>query len=136
MDLSRADLKQSAIILFAHGSAIAPANEAVDRVAQELARRAGCRAIAAFLEKAQPDLAAAIAQVAGAGAIRVIIIPYFLTMGTHISKDLPELARAQQARFPGLQVLIASPMEGHPLLLDLLLDRMHSALVKADEAKF
>ena len=129
------DLNQSAIILFAHGSAVGPANAAVERVAQELSRRAGCPAHAAFLEKAQPDLAAAIAQAAGAGAIRVIIIPYFLTMGMHISKDLPELARQQQERFPGLQVLIASPMEGHPLLLELLVDRMRSALAAAGEAK-
>jgi len=135
MIASPTDLNQSAIILFAHGSAVGAANEAVDRVAQKLSRLAGCPAHTAFLEKAQPDLAAAIAQAAGAGAIRVIIIPYFLTMGTHISKDLPELARQQQARFPGLQVLIAPPMEGHPLLLDLLMDRMRSALAGADEAK-
>ena len=135
MSSNLTDLNQSALILFAHGSAIGPANAAVERVAQELSRRAGCPAHAAFLEKAQPDLAAAIAQAADAGAIRVIIIPYFLTMGTHISKDLPALAHQQQARCPGLKVLIASPMEGHPLLLDLLVDRMRSALAGADEAK-
>ena len=124
MNTSTSDSPGTAIILFAHGSALAPANEAVQRVAAQLAERAQCPVFAAFLERAQPDLAEAVMQAVGGGANRVIMIPYFLTMGTHISKDLPELARQQQARFPGLQVRIASPMEGHPLLLDLLMDRM------------
>lgn len=117
----------SALILFAHGSAIAAANEVVERVATQLAQRARRPAVAAFLEKAQPDLAGAIARLVEAGAKRVIIVPYFLTMGTHISRDLPELARQQQTVFPGLQVHIAAPMEGHPLLLDVLIERMNSA---------
>ncbi|MSO19532.1 MAG: cobalamin biosynthesis protein CbiX [Acidobacteria bacterium] len=115
------------IILFAHGSSVAEANEAVERVATELSARSRCPAIAAFLEKAHPDLASAIARAVGCGAFRVIIVPYFLTMGIHISKDLPELARQQQALFPGLDVKIALPMEGHPLLLEALLDRMTAA---------
>jgi sirohydrochlorin ferrochelatase len=116
----------SAILLFAHGSALAAANEVVERVAGQLASRAGCPAIAAFLEKAQPDFAEAIARLVGAGMKRVIIVPYFLTMGTHISRDLPELALLQQSRFPGLRIQIAAPMEGHPLLVDVLLDRMRA----------
>lgn len=115
------------VVLFAHGSAVASANAAVERLAEQLAVRAQCLVVAAFLEKAQPDLTAAVAQLTGGGVNRVIIIPYFLTMGTHIGQDLPELARREQQRFAGLQVEIAAPMEGHPFLLDVLLDRMGSA---------
>lgn len=123
-DLHAAD---SAILLFAHGSAVPSANEAVARLAGQLSARARLSARAAFLEKAQPDLSAAFAQLASAGVNRVIIIPYFLTMGTHISQDLPALVRREQERYPGLRVEIAAPMEGHPLLLDVLLDRMRTA---------
>ena len=121
----------TAIILFAHGSTVVPANEAVERVAAQLAARAQCPAMAAYLEKAQPDLAAAMATLVGAGTKRVIIVPYFLTMGAHISRDLPALARREQERFAGLRVEIAAPMEGHPLLLDVLLDRTRAAKTEA-----
>jgi sirohydrochlorin ferrochelatase len=125
--MSAASESPASIILFAHGSAVAAANRAVEQVAEQLSARAGCPVVAAFLEKAQPDLPAAVARLAGAGANRVIIVPYFLTMGIHISEDLPKLARHEQERFAGLRVDIAAPMEGHALLLDVLVDRMRQA---------
>ena len=121
------NLKNTAIILFAHGSQVSGANEEVQRVAVRLGERVNCPSTAAFLDQAPPDLTAAIAGLVARGINRVIIIPYFLTMGTHISRDLPALANRETERYQGLSVELAAPMEGHPQLLDILLDRMREA---------
>ena len=115
------------LILFAHGSKVPQANKAVMHLAGQIANRAGCPAIAAFLEIADPDLPVAMNRAAGLGAKRVIIVPYFLTLGVHMQRDLPEIIRRQQPLHPEVEFRIAQPLEGHPCLPDALLDRMREA---------
>src|ERR1041384_7183743 len=75
-------LLKTGIIVFAHGSRIEAANEAVRAVAAELARTAGYSNVeAAFLELGKPDLADAVANLAAVGVRRIIVAPYFLTLG-------------------------------------------------------
>jgi len=118
----------TAIIVFAHGSAVPEANTEVTRLAEEVARRAQCPARSAFLELAQPDLAAAVAEFVAAGARRIVVIPYFLTMGVHVRRDLPRLIAEQQARFPEVEVLVGQSLEGYPGMADVLLHRAQQAL--------
>jgi len=116
------------IILFAHGSSVAEANRQVAELAAEVGRRAGCQAACAFLDVTPPDLAAAVADAARNGARRVVVLPYFLTMGVHAKEDLPRLVAAQRARFPQLQILLGPSLESYPGMADVLLDRFRAAL--------
>ncbi len=120
--------QQTAIILFAHGSAVEEANRRVGALAGEIERRAGCPVSYAFLEIAKPDLAAAVADAAGTGARRIVVVPYFLTMGVHVSEDLPRLIERQRACFPGVEILAGQPLEGSPGMADLILERVREAL--------
>lgn len=118
----------TAIIVFAHGSAVPEANGEVARLAEEVARRAHCPARSAFLEQAQPDLAAAVAESVAAGARRIVVVPYFLTMGTHVRRDLPRLLAEQRARFPDVDFCAGQSLEGYPGMADVLLSRVQEAL--------
>ena len=83
---------KTAIIVFAHGSSVETANEAVRAVTREVAREGGFTLTeTAFLEMAQPDLPAAVAKMHAAGAERIVVIPYFLTLGIHLRRDLPRI---------------------------------------------
>ena len=80
------------IIVFAHGSRIEPANEAVRAVAADLARAGDYPIVeAAFLELGWPSLEEAADLLAAQGVERIAVIPYFLTPGTHLERDLPAL---------------------------------------------
>lgn len=115
------------IIVFAHGSRVEPANEAVRAVARELVRATGCEhTTAAFLELGRPDLVAAADQLAAAGVERVVVIPYFLTPGLHMERDLPRLVSAIVQKHKGLLVLVAAPLDGHPGLIGILAERFRS----------
>lgn len=112
------------IILFAHGSRVESANEAVRTVAADLARAGGYSHVhAAFLELGSPDVAGAVAELAAAGVTYVVIIPYFLTLGLHMERDLPRIVADISSRYPELQIRITPPLDGHPAMLQILLDR-------------
>ena len=73
-------------IVFAHGSSVESANEAVRTVTGQLRERAGYEAVeTAFLEGGRPDLAGAVKELSVRGVERIIVIPYFLTLGRHLS---------------------------------------------------
>jgi sirohydrochlorin ferrochelatase len=61
------------------------------------------------------------------GATRVVLVPYFLSDGVHVSRDL-SAARARLAeRFPAVEFRLAEPLGRHPLLLDVVDDRVREA---------
>ena len=115
------------IIVFAHGSRMESANEAVRKVAADLASAGGERVEAAFLELGQPDLEGAAARLVEAGVDSLTIIPYFLTMGLHMERDLPPLVERISNAYNGLPIAVTPPLDGHPALLQVLLDRSMSA---------
>jgi sirohydrochlorin ferrochelatase len=116
------------IIVFAHGSRIESANQAVRMAAAGLARAGGYDHVeAAFLELGQPDLEGAAARLADQGVKRIVVVPYFLTLGLHMERDLPVLIEKISHIHNGLQIAVTPPLDGHPALLQALLDRVRSA---------
>ena len=111
-------------IVFAHGSSVESANEAVRRVAADFASQLGNpQVVAAFLEGGKPDLDGAVDSLANNGATEILVLPYFLTLGMHLQRDLPRLVDAAAARHPGVHIRVAPPLDGHPRLTDILLER-------------
>ena len=118
------------LIVFAHGSRIESANEGVRAVARDLAKLGSFPHVQpAFLELGQPDLAGAVAALASQGAEKIVVLPYFLTLGLHLERDLPKLIAEVQQAHPRVQIRATPPLEGHPALLTALLDRARSALI-------
>lgn len=119
-----------ALVLFAHGSRIESANEGVRAVARDLAELGSFRYVEpAFLELGKPDLAGAVATLAYRGVRQIVVLPYFLTLGLHLERDLPQLIAGVQQAHPGLDIRVTPPLEGHPALVSALLDRAQAALV-------
>ena len=105
------------------------ANESVRAVAADVARQGGFELVeAAFLELAQPDLARAVGDLAARGAGKVLIIPYFLTLGIHLQRDLPRIVEEIARAHPDMEIRIAPPLDGHPAMSEVLLDRAREAM--------
>jgi len=112
-------------IVFAHGSRVESANQAVREVAAQMAASGEHTVEPAFLELGQPDLQGAVQRLSAAGVSHIIVIPYFLTLGTHLQRLVEEAA----ASFGGnVRMEVTSPLDGHPALLEALLDRASHAL--------
>ena len=121
--------RDTAIVIFAHGSSVESANEAVRAVTRDFARRSGAELVeAAFLEKGEPDLAGAAGSLALRGARRIVVLPYFLTLGIHLQRDLPRMVTEIEAVLPGVKLEVAPPLDGNGALVEILLDRAQVAL--------
>lgn len=100
------------------------ANEAVYAVAGEFARAGGYREVeVAFLDCARPTLGDAVDTLAGRGVTHILVIPYFLTLGVHLQRDLPRIIGDLMNIHTGMSIEVAPPLDGHPALVGILLDR-------------
>lgn len=117
------------LIVFAHGSRVSAANDAVRAVAREASRRAGLPVHeTAFLELATPTLGEAVTDLASRGVRRILVTPYFLTMGRHLTEDLPRLLAEARSRHPDLSIEASPPLDGHPGLAGILAARARALL--------
>jgi sirohydrochlorin ferrochelatase len=129
-----ADLKRwksdvtTALLLIAHGSRQAEANAELLALARTL-REDGHYAIVepAFLELAEPTIEAATRTCIGLGAARVILLPYFLSAGVHVRRDLQSHRDKLAAAHPGAEFVLAEPLGPHPLLRAIVLERARAA---------
>jgi sirohydrochlorin ferrochelatase len=119
---------KTALLLMAHGSRHADANADLLHVASQL-RTQGRYAVveASFLELAAPDIEEGAARCVSQGAERVVMLPYFLSAGVHVRRDLTACRDRLAARFVNIQFILAEPLGRHPLLLDIIGDRVREA---------
>ena len=119
----------TAVLLIAHGSRAAAANADTAALAAALAARYPV-AVAAYLELAAPDIDAGGAECVARGATRVILLPHFLSAGTHVRRDLTAARERLAKRFPDVEFLLAEPLGTHPLLVEVLSQRAAEAKLK------
>ncbi len=117
------------ITVFGHGSSVETANQAVRDFTAQLGIRGGFGLIEpSFLELGRPDLPEAVRRLVDGGATRIIVIPYFLTAGIHLKRDLPRIVAELRLIYSNVEIEITGPMDGHPALVDVLLDRAKEAM--------
>ena len=122
----------TALVVFAHGSKVDAANQAICEVAAQVEARSGYVTAAAFLEIAEPDLPRAVETLVGRGASRIVVLPYFLAPGRHAERDLPRIIEQIRDHLRGIhkevKIEAAANLDGHPALVGILLDRAAEVL--------
>jgi sirohydrochlorin ferrochelatase len=122
------DLSPTALLLIAHGSREENANADLYYLVEELRKLTAYAIVeAAFLELVQPDIDQGAEQCVARGAERVVLIPYFLSAGIHVTRDLTQACRRLSAQYPQVAFRLAEPLGRHPLLLQVVLERAHQA---------
>lgn len=114
----------TALVLMAHGSRHGPANEDLIALADEI-RKLGrySMVVASFLELAEPDIRSACVGCIERGATRVVMLPYFLSAGVHMQRDLTGIRDELQKAYPAVPFQLAETMGRHPLLMEIVLQK-------------
>jgi len=113
-----------AILLVDHGSRAPAANRVLASVARRLAKRLPHHVVRfAHMELAPPSIESAIASCVRAGALEIVVHPFFLAPGQHARRDVPRLARAA-ARRHGARVRMTRPLGVHDALIEVILERI------------
>ena len=120
---------RAALLLIGHGSRVGSANRLLRRLARDLNARFPGRVIeACYLEAARPDIPAGIKTCVRRGASRILFVPYFLYLGGHVGRDLPEAAARARAHHPDLQIRIAPHLGADPRLVAIVSHRIRRGL--------
>lgn len=115
----------TAVLLIAHGSREPSANDDLRELAARLAASGRFPIVeACFLELAGPDIASGGDRCVARGATRVLMVPYFLSAGVHLRRDLTAARDELARRFPRVAFRLGSPLGPHPLLDDLVAARV------------
>ena len=123
--------ESTAVLLIAHGSRNPEANADTLFLAEELRTpgRFVCVA-AAFLEQAEPGIDAAADRCVASGARRVVLLPHFLSAGVHVRRDLAAAQKRLAERYAEIEFALADPIGQHPLLLEIMRQRIQEAKKK------
>jgi sirohydrochlorin ferrochelatase len=121
-------LPKTALLVIAHGSRQEEANADLYYLVTQL-REQGRYGIveASFLELAEPTLAQGGARCVEQGAEQVILLPYFLSAGVHVRRDLTEACRCLAEQFPRVRFRLAGPLGRHSFLVEVLVERAREA---------
>jgi sirohydrochlorin ferrochelatase len=118
----------TALLLIAHGSRQADANADLHHLAGQLWALGRYAVIeVAFLELAEPTIDEAGRRCVEQGAERVILLPYFLSAGVHVRRDLQAHRDRLAAAFPQVAFALAEPLGRHPLLAEVVAQRAAEA---------
>ena len=116
---------QTAVLLIAHGSRRAAANNDLVQLAQLVAERGGFRIVeVSYLEVTEPTIAAGGRNCVERGARRVLLLPYFLSAGVHVAHDLECQRAALAAEFPQAEFVLCPHLGLHPLMAEIVLQRL------------
>jgi sirohydrochlorin ferrochelatase len=120
---------KTALLLIAHGSRQPEANDDLFHVAEQMRARGWPIVEASFLELAEPSIEDGGAHCVEQGGEMVILVPYFLSAGVHVRRDLAAARTKLAERFSAVVFRLADPLGSHPLLLDVVAERARAASV-------
>ncbi|WP_020561351.1 sirohydrochlorin chelatase [Thiofilum flexile] len=98
------------LLVVAHGSRKEQSNNEIRQLAQRLQEQSDSftRVSCAFLELAEPSIPDGIQTCIDQGATEVLVLPYFLSAGRHVSHDVPSLVHQKRLEHPTIAIKMAS----------------------------
>ncbi|ABA89975.2 sirohydrochlorin cobaltochelatase [Syntrophotalea carbinolica DSM 2380] len=124
------------LLIVGHGTRHAQTGDMLQVLADRLRQRLDTRVAVAFLAHGAPRVAAAIDSFYTAGVRQLVVIPFFLSAGVHVTVDLPgELEKARH-RYPALQIVQTDFFGAHPAIGDVLCKLFSDGLERACRRDF
>jgi sirohydrochlorin ferrochelatase len=115
------------VVLVGHGSRSAEANASLVTLAHAMALDLEMPVHPAYLEMAEPSIPATMRAAVAAGARHIVTVPYFLTPGMHVRRDIVEIVDAARAELH-VTIDLSDFLGNHPELPRLLTDVARAAL--------
>ena len=117
------------LLLAAHGTRDQAGVDAFSAFAERVAKLVkddGVAAAGGFIELSAPPVRDAVAALTADGQREIVAVPLMLSAAGHAKGDIPAALARERARHPGLTWHYGRPLGPHPILLDLLADRIRA----------
>ena len=118
-------MSDKALIIVAHGSRKDSSNEEIKALGEKvgsLQDKHYAFVMTAFLEFAAPSLEESMRSCIDKGVSEIVILPYFLASGNHVTRDIPEVVQKIQASYPQVKITLKDHVGSSPGMLNLLSD--------------
>ncbi|MBI3094556.1 MAG: CbiX/SirB N-terminal domain-containing protein [Rhodocyclales bacterium] len=103
--------KVKAILLYGHGARNPEWAEPFHRIRDAIKSRDPQALVEpGFLELMRPSFDEGVDCLVRQGATEIVVVPIFMAAGSHVKKDLPQLAANAMDRHPGLVIALAAPV--------------------------
>jgi sirohydrochlorin cobaltochelatase len=120
-------MEKESIILLGHGSRRKEANEILRSVTEIIKSKiAGINIECAYLEHAEPGIRGTIEKFAVAGFDSILVIPYFLYSGNHVSRDIPEIIDEYREKYPEINFKLGGHLGIDERIAELVTERIAS----------
>jgi hypothetical protein len=114
-----------AVLLIAHGSRRAEANADLVDLATLVQERGVYKTVEiAYLELCEPTIPQGVSHCVQQGAKIILMMPYFLSAGSHVVEDLERYQQEAAERFPDVRFQLCPPLGLDPLMVDLVMTRI------------
>ena len=113
------------LLLVAHGSRKDLANQEIRELAARIEQHGtnGYQAVVpAFLEFAQPDIGEGVDYCASLGAKNITVVPYFLSAGNHVNRDVPEQLQTARLRHPAINLQLTQHFGAADGIVESIID--------------
>jgi sirohydrochlorin ferrochelatase len=118
-------MSDSALIIVAHGSRKDSSNEEVKALGDKVRSLQDKRytfVMTSFLEFATPSLEESMLSCIDKGTSEIVILPYFLASGNHVTRDIPEAVGKIQASHPEVKITLKEHLGSSSGMVKLLSD--------------
>ncbi|MBP2112276.1 precorrin-3B C17-methyltransferase [Paenibacillus silagei] len=120
--------KDTIVLLMGRGGSDPDANSDLYKISRLLWERTGYRSVeSCFIAIAKPSLPDGLERCLALGARKIIVLPYLLFTGV-LMQQFAERVAQFAAEHPGLEVEIGGTLGAHPLLADMLTERIEETL--------
>ena len=103
-----ADRNSTSVLIISHGSPREQANEVFAQLVDQ------------------------VAQLAARDVRRIVLMPYFLHNGQHVTRDIPAQVEKCREQHPGIEIEVMPTLHGEPMIEDLLVERLMGGLSSAE----
>jgi sirohydrochlorin cobaltochelatase len=124
-------VKPPPLLLAAHGTRDHAGVTAFQALAARVAARVaqdGIEVAGGFIELSEPALREGVSSLTRTSSPRIVAVPLMLVAAGHSKGDIPAALAREQARHPGVSFTYARTLGPHPLLIELLDQRITAAL--------
>jgi sirohydrochlorin ferrochelatase len=114
-----------ALLIVDHGSRREESNDLLKKIAEMMRDRFGLSIVHyAHMELGRPTIQQGFDACVADGAEEVIVHPYFLGPGGHVTTDIPALVKQAANRHPGIAFRITEPLGIHTKIGEVILERI------------
>ncbi len=114
---------KTAVIILGHGSRGGGDDAAVKRIFEAVRESlSGDIVEYAYLQYAQPTPEEALKRCVQQGAKKIVIVPFFMQAGVHVTRDIPAFIEKAKKQHPTVDIGVTDYVGTHPLMEQIVAD--------------